>query len=60
LQWQLQWGVGGNVHVVLQRKTSTIVVDENVQNVWTANIRDVLCSNKTGMMWSGILFGVSE
>jgi hypothetical protein len=28
-QWQWQWGVGGDVYVVLQRKTSTIVVDEN-------------------------------
>jgi hypothetical protein len=37
-----------------------IVVDETVQNVWTANIRDILRSNKTGMMWSGIVFGVSE
>jgi hypothetical protein len=34
-------------HVVLQRKTSTIVVDETVQNVWTANIREVLRSNRT-------------
>jgi hypothetical protein len=46
--------------VVLQRKTSTIVVDETMQNVWTANIRDVLCWTKTCMMWSGILFRVSE
>jgi hypothetical protein len=60
LQWQWQWGMGGDVYVVLQRKTSTIVVDETVQNVWTANIRDILRSNKTGMMWSGIVFGVSE
>jgi hypothetical protein len=31
-----QQGVGGNVYVVLQCKTSTVVVDETVQNVWTA------------------------
>jgi hypothetical protein len=48
-----------NVYVVLQRKTSTIVVDETMQNVWRANIPDVLRSNKTGMMCPGILFGVS-
>jgi hypothetical protein len=48
-----------NVYVVLQRKTSTIVVDENVQNMWTAIISDVLRSNKTCMFCSGILFGVS-
>jgi hypothetical protein len=41
LKWQ--WGVGGDVYVVLQRKTSTIVVVKNVQNVWMTNIRDVLC-----------------
>jgi hypothetical protein len=45
---------------VLQRKASTIVVDETAQNMWTANIHDVVCSNKTCMMWSGILFRVSE
>jgi hypothetical protein len=28
-----QWGVGGDVYVVLQHKTSTIVVDETMQNV---------------------------
>jgi hypothetical protein len=54
-----QRGIGGDVYVVLQRKTSTIVVDETVQNVWMANIRDVLRSNKTGMMCSRILFRVS-
>jgi hypothetical protein len=53
-QWQ--WCNGDRItivllYVVLQRKTSTIVVDETVQNVWTANIRDG--SNKTCMMWSG-------
>jgi hypothetical protein len=48
------------VYVVLQRKTSTIVVDETVQNVWTANIRDVLRLNKTCMICSRIVFGVSE
>jgi hypothetical protein len=59
LQWQWQWGVGGDVYVVLQGKTSTIVVDENVQNVWRAIIRDVLRSNKTCMFCSKIVFGVS-
>jgi hypothetical protein len=54
-----QRGVGGDVYVVLQRKTSTIVVDENVQNVWTADIPDVLRWNKTCMICSGIVFGVS-
>jgi hypothetical protein len=55
-----QRGVGGDVYVVLQRKTSTIVVDETVQNAWTAIIRDVLGWNKTCMIsCSGILFGVS-
>jgi hypothetical protein len=48
------------LYVVLQRKTSTIVVDETVQNVWTANIPDVLRWNKTCMICSGIVFGVSE
>jgi hypothetical protein len=48
-----------NVYVVLQRKTSTIVVDETVQNVWRAIIRDVLRSNKTCMICSKIVFGVS-
>jgi hypothetical protein len=48
-----------NVYGVLQRKTSTIVVDETMQNVWRANIPDVLRSNKAGMMCPGILFGVS-
>jgi hypothetical protein len=55
-----QRGVGSDVYVVLQRKTSTIVVDETVQNVWTASIRDVLRSNKTCMICSRIVFGVSE
>jgi hypothetical protein len=31
----------------------------NVQNVWTAIIREVVPANKTGMMCPGILFGVS-
>jgi hypothetical protein len=48
------------LYVVLQRKTLTIVVDETMQNVWTANICDILCWNKTCMMWSGILSGVYE
>jgi hypothetical protein len=55
-----KWGMGGDVYVVLQRKTSTIVVDETMQNVWTAIIRDVLRSNKTCMICSRIVFGVSE
>jgi hypothetical protein len=54
-----QGGVGGDVYVVLQRKTSTIVVDETMQNVWRAIIRDVLRSNKTCMICSKIVFGVS-
>jgi hypothetical protein len=54
-----QGGVGGDVYVVLQHKTSTIVVDETMQNVWTAIIRDVLGWNKTCMICSGIVFGVS-
>jgi hypothetical protein len=54
-----QGGVGGDVYVVLQHKTSTIVVDETVQNVWRAIIRDVLRSNKTCMICSKIVFGVS-
>jgi hypothetical protein len=29
------------LYVVMQRKTSTIVVDKTVQNVWTANIHNV-------------------
>jgi hypothetical protein len=37
-------------------QTSTIVVDETVQNVWTAIIRDVLRWNKTCMICSGIVF----
>jgi hypothetical protein len=47
-QKQGHWGNGNggqrrsidhrNVYVVLQHKTSTIVVDETVQNVWTADI----------------------
>jgi hypothetical protein len=32
-----------SLYVVLQRKTSTIVVVKNVQNVWMTNIPDVLC-----------------
>jgi hypothetical protein len=36
------------------------VVDETVQNVWTADIPDVLRWNKTCMICSGIVFGVSE
>jgi hypothetical protein len=54
-----QGGVGGDVYVVLQHKTSTIVVDETVQNVWRAIIRDVLRSNKTCMICSKFVFGVS-
>jgi hypothetical protein len=58
---QGEWGnSNGETYVLLQQKTSTIVVDQTVQTVWTADIHDVLCSNKTCMMWSGILFGVSE
>jgi hypothetical protein len=37
-----------SLYVVLQRKTSTIVVVKNVQNVWMTNIPDVLCWIKTG------------
>jgi hypothetical protein len=70
-QWHWHWGRanGGNgngdciaivLDVVLQPKTSTLVVDENVQNVWTANIPDVLRWNKACMLCSGILLGVSE
>jgi hypothetical protein len=54
-----QQGVGGDVYVVLQHKTSTIVVDETMQNVWTAIIPDVLGWNKTCMICSGIVFRVS-
>jgi hypothetical protein len=54
-----QRGVGGNVYVVLQHKTLKIVVDETMQNVWMAIIRDVLRSNKTCMFCSKIVFGVS-
>jgi hypothetical protein len=56
LQWQWQWGggVGGDVYVLLQGSMSCIVVDENVQNVWTATIREVGPAN-TGMIWS--IFG---
>jgi hypothetical protein len=35
-------GVQRWIMLLLQRKTSTIVVVENVQNVWMANIPDVL------------------
>jgi hypothetical protein len=38
------------VAVVLQHKTSSIGVDETVQNVRTANIREVFCLNRTYMM----------
>jgi hypothetical protein len=38
---------------------SCIVVVENVQNVWTAIIREVVPANKTCMFCSGISFGVS-
>jgi hypothetical protein len=46
--------VGGDVYVLLQGSMSCIVVDENVQNVWTATIREVGPAN-TGMIWS--IFG---
>jgi hypothetical protein len=32
-----------SLYVVWLRKTSTIVVGESMQNVWTANIRNVCC-----------------
>jgi hypothetical protein len=38
----------GNLCVLLQRKTSTIVVVQSVQNVWSTIIHEVVCSNKTG------------
>jgi hypothetical protein len=48
------------LYVLFRGSMSCIVVVENVQNVWTAIICEVVPANKTGMMWSGILFGVSE
>jgi hypothetical protein len=47
-----QWGnsdLNVLLYVVLLRKTSTIEVDETVRNVWTADIPDVLRSNRTCM-----------
>jgi hypothetical protein len=44
LQWQWQWGNGNDRSCFIsQRKTSTIVVVKNVQNVWLTIIPDVLC-----------------
>jgi hypothetical protein len=47
-----QQGVDGDVYVLFRGSMSWIVVDKNVQNVWTAMIHDVVPRNKTGMIWS--------
>jgi hypothetical protein len=39
---------------------SCIVVDENVQNVWTANIPEVDPRNETGMFCSRISAGIND
>jgi hypothetical protein len=54
-----QRGVGGDVYVLFRGSMSCIVVVENVQNVWTAIIREVVPANKTCMICSRIVFGVS-
>jgi hypothetical protein len=43
-----QWGGGGDVYVLFRGSMSWIVVDKNVQNVWTAIIREVVPAIKTG------------
>jgi hypothetical protein len=58
LQWQ--WGVGGDVYVLFRGSMSCIVVDENVQNVWTAILREVVPVNKTCMIWSVFGNGPNE
>jgi hypothetical protein len=58
-QWQ--WGVCGNVYVLFRGSMSCIVVDENVQNMWTAIIREVGPANRTGMIfWSVFGCGPNE
>jgi hypothetical protein len=62
LQWQWRSIVflsKRNVYVLFRGSMSSIVVVENVQNVWTAIIREVVPANKTCMICSKIVFGVS-
>jgi hypothetical protein len=58
-----QWGNGDRMvllYVLFRGSMSCIVVVENVLNVWTAIIREVVPANKTCMICSGIVFGVSK
>jgi hypothetical protein len=48
VQWQWQWGVGGDGYVLFRGSMSCIVVVENVQNVWMAIIPEVVPAIKTG------------
>jgi hypothetical protein len=52
--------MGGDVYIFLQGPMSWIVVDKNVQNVWTAMIHEFGPRNKTGMIWSKIWDGINE
>jgi hypothetical protein len=55
-----QWGVGSDVYVLCRGSMSWIVVDKNVQNVWTAMIHEVVPRNKTCMIWSVLGDGPNE
>jgi hypothetical protein len=49
-----------NVYVLFRGSMSCIVVVENVQNVWTAIISEVVPVNKTCMIWSVLGNGPNE